>query len=663
MHRLRLHHFTIIFLMIIFSAWSLVSKSQSADSGSHLNNAHSVDLKKVQALRVKILESKLDSIESTEMYLQETKIKAITEEDPYLLAEVSYDLGILYFHNGNFIKAIPTLQFALDNLDNLTYSDSLILHNDITISFTEIKAYNSAVQYVGTLEYLINKNPIEYKKLTNNISSLDGLYYNLGMFDDAIRVFHSKTAKGENLIKSDPYKYAVDLFDLARYFNANLQPDSALHYYQIARNMVESSNFENKEYFLGLIKGNTAEAFIQQNKFEEAIPLLKEDYVASLRAKDYLNSAKNLNILAYCELRTGDIDNALRHLKGVKELVNKNEAPDIHYTNTLYLSQVFGTLSQYDSAYLYAKRFIQLTDSITSNRTIEKSAQLAVSVELRHKEQIMQKALLQIHKEKQKAIKDKQTINWILGASLFLSLLFVIVLIQLRRKSTQKTKLQELIVNYEHKTKQVEKSLHEKEYLLKEIHHRVKNNLQIVSGILQLQASHSKNKDFKEIMMQSQSRIQSMALIHQMLYQNEDIRYIPFKSYLEKLSNQITSALMVDANTIKVNIIIEEIKLDVEKAIPLGLIVNELLSNAIKYAYPNGQPGIVDVWLKKGSNNQFSLIVSDDGIGLPNDFNLESTNTLGLQLVSMLSKQLKAKLSYRENNGAEFTVKFNLENQ
>ncbi len=123
------------------------------------------------------------------------------------------------------------------------------------------------------------------------------------------------------------------------------------------------------------------------------------------------------------------------------------------------------------------------------------------------------------------------------------------------------------------------------------------------------------------------------------------------------------SALMVDANKIKVNIIIEEIKLDVEKAIPLGLIVNELLSNSIKYAYPDGKPGIVDVWLKKGSNNQFSLIVSDDGVGLPNDFNLDSANSLGLQLVNMLSKQLKAKLSYRENNGAEFTIKFNLENQ
>jgi two-component sensor histidine kinase len=663
MHKKPLQHIKIILSLSILFVWGTTLFAQAVDSGTIITQSNSKDFEKLKNLRSLMFESKTDSIPKIEQYLQEIKTTAIQEENPSLLAQVNYNLGVFYFNQGNYIKSIPTLQSALDNIPDLNYSDSLILYNNITIAFTEIKAFNSAVQYVSTLEYLIYKDPIAYGKLKNNITSLDGLYYNLNMYEDAIRVFRLKKSKGENLNKAKPYQYTVDLYDLARYFSANQQSDSALHYYQIARNMVESSNFENKEYFLGLIKGSTAEAFIQQNKYEDAIPLLKEDYVSSLRAKDYLNSAKNLNILAYCELKTNELDNALRHLQGVRELINRRNAPEIHYTNTLYLSKTFGALAQYDSAYLYAKRFIHLTDSIASNRHIKKSAQLAVSVELRHKEQIMQKALLQMHKQKQRSKKDQQYLKWIFISLIILAVLFVIVLLQLRKKNAQKTKLQDLIINYEQKTKLVEKSLHEKEYLLKEIHHRVKNNLQIVSGILQLQAIHSKNKEFKDIMKQSQNRIQSMALIHQMLYQNDDIRYIPFKSYLEKLSNQIMSGLMIDFNKVKINIITEEIKLDVETAIPLGLIVNELLSNAIKHAYPENQEGVIDVWLKHDSDHQYTLIVADDGVGLPNDFNLESTNTLGLQLVGMLSKQMNSKLMYRVNGGAEFSIKFSRQNQ
>jgi two-component sensor histidine kinase len=651
------------FLVFIVLLGLCVSPILGYTQSSFEENRNDEDLiEYTKYLRTKILDSNPDSLQNFNTPLQELKTTAINEENAYLLAQVNYNLGLMYFGTNKYIKAIPTLQSALENIDELAYLDSLLLFNAITISFTEIKAFNSAVQYVGNLEYLINKDPKQYAKLNYNISSLDGLYYNLGMYNDAIRVFKQKQIRGENLSKHKPYQYAVDLFDLARYYKANLEADSALHYYNMARNIVESSNFENKEYFLGLIKGNIAEAFIQQHKYEEAIPLLKEDYVASLRAKDYLNSTKDLNILAYCEFKTGEIDNALRHLQGVRELISHNDAPDLYYTNTLYLSQAFSALSQFDSAYYYAKKYIYLTDSIASTRSIEKSAQLSVSVELKHKEQIMQKALLQVHKEKVNAEKSRITLEWIIGASAILAILFLLVLFLLQKTTGQKSKLQKLIVDYEQKTLQVEKSLEEKEYLLKEIHHRVKNNLQIVSGILQLQSIHSKNKEFKDIMQQSQNRIQSMALIHQMLYQNEDIRYIPFKKYIEKLTSQITSTSRINVKNIKVDILIEEIRFDVETAIPLGLIVNELLSNAFKHAFPEGQSGGIIIWLKRLKQNEYKLIVKDDGIGMPEGIDIQLASTLGLQLVTMLSKQMKSEFKYENNGGAEFSIKFSVQN-
>lgn len=664
MFKLRTHHFlSVIFTAFVVSFMPFAILANDTENRIPFPTELKTDIDRLIWLRDQMGINHIDSNVYVEKYLQEIKLYAITEENPELLANASYNLGVLYFNSKNYIKAIPSLQSALDNVPRLEFTDSLLLYNHITIAFTDIRAFNSAVQYVSTLEYLINKDPKEYEKISNKVMSLDGLYFNLGMYSDAIRVFRKKREKGIVMLRSDPYTYAVNAFDLGRYFSANKQADSALHYYQISRGIVESSNFENRDYFLGLIQGNAAEAYILQKKYEDAIPLLKENYVSSLRVKDLSNSARILNLLAHCEQRTGDIDNALRHLQAVKKHTDATKDSKIIYTNTLYLSQTFGTLRQYDSAYWYAKKYIYLSDSASKTRNIEKSAQLAVSVELQHKEQIMQKALVQMHKEKQNSNRNKQALNWFIWAAILLAISFITVLILLNKKSNSKNKLKGLLISHEQKTLEVEKSLHEKEYLLKEIHHRVKNNLQIVSGILQLQAVHSTNKEIKHIMNESQNRIQSMALIHQMLYQNEDIRNIPFKQYVQKLSHQILSSLMVDSKRIKINIIVKEVYLDVETAIPLSLIVNELLTNAIKYAYPEEATGQIDVWLKNDSGNDYQLIVSDDGVGLPEGFNITNTNTLGLQLVNMLSKQLKSELKYRRNSGAEFSIKFKIQNK
>ena len=440
---------TVLFLLVSFSLGATEESSIPFPSNIKTEN------EQLLWIRKQLTNHQLDTNKGLETFLSDKKLKAITEENPELLANTSYSLGLYYFNTENYIKAIPTLQSALDNVPNLTYSDSLLLYNNITIAFTSIRAFNSAVQYVGTLEYLIKKNPKAYLLIKNNVMSLDGLYFNLNMYPDAIRIFREKREAGINMVRSDPYKYAVDAFDFGRYFSANKQADSALHYYQVARGIVESSNFKNGDYFLGLIKGNMAEAFIQQEKYDEAIPLLKEHYVASLRVKNLESSAKTLNILAYCEQRTGDIDNALRHLQAVKQMDFPKTDNNILYTNTLYLSQTFGLLNQYDSAYWYSKKYINMTDSIAATRNIKKSAQLSVSVELRHKEQIMQKALVQMHKQQQTAKKNKQTLNWIIGASVLLAISFITVLVLLRQQNKSKQKLKNLLVAHEQKTIEV----------------------------------------------------------------------------------------------------------------------------------------------------------------------------------------------------------------
>lgn len=205
---------------------------------------------------------------------------------------------------------------------------------------------------------------------------------------------------------------------------------------------------------------------------------------------------------------------------------------------------------------------------------------------------------------------------------------------------------------------QVKNSLKEKEMLLKEIHHRVKNNLAVISSLLNLQSEYIKNKDDLELFRESQTRAKSMSLIHERLYQSEDLKSIDFSEYIQKLVNDLFKTYTIDQSRVKLNMDMESILLDINISIPLGLIVNELVSNCMKYAFPDGREGIIDIKLKSNDGKN-TLIVSDNGIGLSDDIDFKNTDSLGLQLVNSLTNQIDAEIELDVNHGTEFKIKFN----
>ncbi len=202
----------------------------------------------------------------------------------------------------------------------------------------------------------------------------------------------------------------------------------------------------------------------------------------------------------------------------------------------------------------------------------------------------------------------------------------------------------------------LEKSLLEKETLLKEIHHRVKNNLQIINGLLEKQGYKTDNLAFKELIKESQNRIYSMVLIHQNLYQTENIDEVDIASYLKMMVDNIKNTHQYEDEEIILKSDVDSIMLNIDTAIPLGLIINELLSNAYKYAFKNREKGQIDLVLKK-QDNGLLLIVKDDGIGLPAGFDLEKSKTLGMTLVKGLVRQIGGKLTHKSSqNGSSFEV-------
>lgn len=204
---------------------------------------------------------------------------------------------------------------------------------------------------------------------------------------------------------------------------------------------------------------------------------------------------------------------------------------------------------------------------------------------------------------------------------------------------------------------QMKKSLDEKETLLREIHHRVNNNLQVISSLLNLQAYAEEEEKSRNILLVTQSRITSMAMIHEKLYKSPDLTHINMKKYIETFTSDLFYLYQVDRDVIHLNLDVEEIELGIETAIPLGLVINEIIVNTLKHAFPNEQEGNIGISFKT-DGDYFILIIKDDGIGLAENITIKTAQTLGLQLVNNLITQLEAELEIIRNHGTAFKIVF-----
>ncbi len=204
----------------------------------------------------------------------------------------------------------------------------------------------------------------------------------------------------------------------------------------------------------------------------------------------------------------------------------------------------------------------------------------------------------------------------------------------------------------------LKKSLAEKEILLREVHHRVKNNMQIISSILRMQSRNIDDPRLKEVLQESQNRIHSMALIHENLYNNKTLSDIKFSSYIKSLSGNIARTYASQQASVNFDYQIDDAYLPMDIAIPCGLIINELISNSFKYAFADKSTGTISIHFKHIIEDQFQLIVSDNGIGIPDKIDITKTKSLGMKILQKLVQQIEGELKYDFSNGTKFTIIF-----
>ncbi|MBN1940085.1 MAG: PAS domain-containing protein [Candidatus Aminicenantes bacterium] len=206
--------------------------------------------------------------------------------------------------------------------------------------------------------------------------------------------------------------------------------------------------------------------------------------------------------------------------------------------------------------------------------------------------------------------------------------------------------------------KNLRASLREKDVLLQEIHHRVKNNMQVISSLFSIQSRHTQNAECREILREGQARIRSMSLVHERLYQSSDLSRIDLPEYIQSLIVHLFQVHLVDAEQVRLETDLEPISLEINTAVPFGLIINELISNAIKHAFPDGRKGLIKIRLRRGAGGEVILRVADDGVGFQGGLDFRKAESFGLKIVNLLVSQVRGVIDLDRSGGTAFIITF-----
>lgn len=355
--------------------------------------------------------------------------------------------------------------------------------------------------------------------------------------------------------------------------------------------------------------------------------------------------------LAKLQNLTNKPDNAIKSLQTCLQVATQNFG-DAFFLNQVYkeLGKAYSATGDYKNAYAAFTKYDALKDSVFTAEADQRVAKLQTEFDVAKKETTI--------KTQQQSILQQKRLKWITLAAATLLLMLVVGLYRTyQNKRKVNTTLQTLNKNLENKNMLLDKRNAENELLLKEIHHRVKNNLEIVSGLLALQAAQINHPSAQAVMQASQNRVLSMGIIHQKLYQKDNLAAIEMKDYFMQLGEGILDTFNA-AHRVKITSPMPLIELDVDTAVPIGLIANELLTNALKYAFKENEPGQVNISLTAtGTANELLFRVCDNGIGKPEIVNDKSTG-FGTELVNLLVQQLEGKLTTEINHGTIISIYF-----
>jgi len=394
----------------------------------------------------------------------------------------------------------------------------------------------------------------------------------------------------------------------------------------------------------------------QLEQYERAKPFAAsvEQFLAS-DPSDPILVAYSYNHLIPYYIAAGDLKKAAFYTNAFSAFCKKANLPIFNSNYEMIRFRLDSARGNYLSAIRHLQQYNVINDSLANETKSMQINQLGILFETEKKDRNIQ-ALTNTSKLQQSHLRQatlRQNIYF--GGALLLLVILSLLFYSFRIKQKTNRKLREQQQVIHSKNDSLQHLLTEKEWLVKEIHHRVKNNLHMVAGLLASQAEFLQGEEALSAITDSQHRVQAMSLIHQKLYQSEDLSYTEMSSYIFDLTEYIRDAF---GRNVIIQLEIEKVSFSLSYSVPIGLILNEAVTNALKYAFPDGRKGIIKILLKSVSVSEYILTVTDDGVGLPEDFNPANAMSLGINLMMGLSADINGTFHVDGGHGTEICVSF-----
>lgn len=544
--------------------------------------------------------------------------------------------GRMQVSQGAILLRLEDLDYAelvlLSALQKIPEDETWLLLTNLGYVYERRGDLSKAFEY-ATKTLQLGEKYQDNKAIAMAYSDMSNLFWKQGKFEKGVEYGMKSIAlfkvRGLNDLDFDFTLHVLgnNLLALDRY-------EEALPYFQKSARISERYGFYNNlsDTYIAL-----SELYCKIKDFENAEKSGKEALkYAELLENDFM-VVRSLLYLGKLKNQQGDFDSAIAYLRASIRTAKENFG-DIYYLGLIHyeLSKAYEGNNDINKSLEAYKKYHALNQRVFNSEADQRIAQLQTDMEVNQKENTIS---LQMEKLKQQATIQVFT--------LILTGLMVFFLFFLYRVFIKRKKYSLLL----------EKQNKDKEFLIKEIHHRVKNNLETVSSLLSLQTAHIDNQELQDIMIESQNRVHSMGMIHQYLYQGENMITIEMKEYFLNFGRYIIDSF--DATEwVTFDCAMDSLALDVDRAIPIGLIVNELITNSLKYAFPDNRNGEITITLSE-TDSHLLLKVSDNGIGFEKSSGIKGTG-FGTQLIHLLTHQLDGKMTLITNRGTQVFFEFQI---
>jgi two-component sensor histidine kinase len=570
--------------------------------------------------------------------------------------EMHLKLITIHYFSGNIVLAKKEFYQSLYNQRKIGFKH--IQYTESAISYIELNLHNmkSALYYaLKTIKTVKTLN--DYNFADTFYLRFGNVYLVLGHYEDAVEMYQKSVYYGQHYISAG--SWYKSFMSLVAALSSKGKNKEAIEYI----NSVTTKFPPTNPYDKMILYNTKATCYDRLKNYALAEKYFKEMdiHAAQLTGPETLLDVSNTySSMSYFYARRHQADKAKLYADKISALSKANNQ---HYNSQdLEISKSItdSINGNYSSALKHYQIYKKMSDSLTAYAKNKQIEELKIQYETVNKEQKIKLLNNQDNLQKSELQKSHLLNNVSIG-SLILLLITISLLYnryRLKQRNHAKLELKEIEINQ--KNINLKHLLDEKEWLLKEIHHRVKNNLQTVISLLNSQSAYLDNDMALSAIKNSQHRIHSMSLIHQKLYSSENISTINMPNYIKELVEYLRESFSL-GQRIRFEIKIDPLELDVAQAVPLGLILNEAITNSIKYAFPEDRIGMIYIKLEATTQNHYVLTISDNGIGFDSNLSNKKPNSFGMSLIKGLTDDLEGNLTMENNNGTILKIEFSQE--